>query len=282
MKGKICVVTGSNSGIGRETALALANMGATVVMAVRNQERGQKARNEIVDKTGNNATDMMICDVSSKESIRNFAKTFTSKYDRLDVLINNAGAVFFKRQTTHHGFERTLAVDYLGPFLLTHELLPLLKSSAPSRIINVSSGLHKSGKVDLDDLQSEKGYGGMKVYSNAKLMLIMFTYMLARRLEGTGITVNAVLPGFVATNLGKGGGSLRQSIAFKLVRPMQISAKRGAETSVYLASSDKVKNVTGKCFAKKKETKTNLISYDQELQERLWNKTIELLGLTSF
>lgn len=282
MKGKICVVTGSNSGIGRETALALAGMGATVVMAVRNQERGQKARNEIVDRTGNNATDMMICDVSSKESIRNFAKTFTSKYDRLDVLINNAGAVFFKRQTTHDGFERTLAVDYLGPFLLTHELLPLLKSSAPSRIINVSSGLHKSGKVDLDDLQSEKGYGGMKVYSNAKLMLIMFTYMLARRLEGTGITVNAVLPGFVATNLGKGGGSLRQSIAFKLVRPMQINAKRGAETSVYLASSDEVKNVTGKCFAKKEETKTSPISYDQGLQERLWNKTIELLGLTSF
>jgi NAD(P)-dependent dehydrogenase (short-subunit alcohol dehydrogenase family) len=282
MKGKICVVTGSNSGIGRETALALANMGATVVMAVRNQERGQKARNGIVDSTGNNATDMMICDVSSKESIRNFAKTFTSKYDRLDVLINNAGAVFFKRQTSHDGFERTLAVDYLGPFLLTDELLPLLKSSAPSRIINVSSGLHKSGKVDLDDLQSEKGYGGMKVYSNAKLMLIMFTYMLARRLEGTGITVNAVLPGFVATNLGKGGGSLRQSIAFKLVRPMQISAKRGAETSVYLASSDEVKNATGKCFAKKEETKTSPISYDQGLQERLWNKAIELLGLTSF
>lgn len=282
MKGKICVVTGSNSGIGRETALALANMGATVVMAVRNQERGQKARNEIVDRTGNNTTDMMICDVSSKESIRNFAKTFTSKYDRLDVLINNAGAVFFKRQTTHDGFERTLAVDYLGPFLLTHELLPLLKSNAPSRIINVSSGLHKSGKVDLNDLQSEKSYSGMKVYSNAKLMLIMFTYTLARRLKGTGITVNAVLPGFVATNLGKGGGSLRQSIAFKLVRPMQISAKRGAETSVYLASSDEVKNVTGKCFAKKEETKTSPISYDQGLQERLWNKTIELLELTSF
>jgi NAD(P)-dependent dehydrogenase (short-subunit alcohol dehydrogenase family) len=282
MKGKICVVTGSNSGIGRETALALANMGATVVMAVRNQERGQKARNEIVDRTGNNTTDMMICDVSSKESIRNFAKTFTSKYDRLDVLINNAGAVFFKRQTTHDGFERTLAVDYLGPFLLTHELLPLLKSNAPSRIINVSSGLHKSGKVDLEDLQSEKSYSGMKVYSNAKLMLLMFTYTLARRLKGTGITVNAVLPGFVATNLGKGGGSLRQSIAFKLVRPMQISAKRGAETSVYLASSDEVKNVMGKCFAKKEETKTSPISCDQGLQERLWNKTIELLELTSF
>ena len=282
MKGKICVVTGSNSGIGRETALALANMGATVIMAVRNQERGQKARNEIVDRTGNNATDMMICDVSSKDSIRNFTKTFASKYNRLDVLINNAGAVFFKRQTTLDGFERTLAVDYLGPSLLTHELLPLLKSSAPSRIINVSSGLHKSGKVDLDDLQNEKGYGGMKVYSNAKLMLLMFTYTLARPLKGTGITVNAVLPGFVATNLGKGGGSLRQSIAFKLVRPMQISAKRGAETSVYLASSDEVKNVTGKCFAKKEETKTSPISYDQELQERLCNKTIELLELTSF
>jgi NAD(P)-dependent dehydrogenase (short-subunit alcohol dehydrogenase family) len=282
MRGKICVVTGSNSGIGRETALALAGMGATVVMAVRNQERGQKARNEIVDRTGNNVTDMMICDVSSKESIRKFAKTFTSKYNRLDVLINNAGAVFFKRQTTLDGFESTLAVDYLGPFLLTHELLPLLKSSAPSRIINVSSGLHKSGKVDFDDLQSEKSYSGMKVYSNAKLMLLMFTYVLARRLKGMGVAVNAVLPGFVATNLGKGGGSLRQSIAFKLVRTMQISAKRGAETSIYLASSDEVKNVTGKCFLKKEETKTSPTSYNQELQEKLWNKTIELLGIASF
>lgn len=223
----------------------------------------------------------MICDVSSMGSVRSFAEAFKSKYDRLDVLVNNAGAVFYKRQTTVDGFESTLAVDYLGPFLLTHALLQLLKSSAPSRIINASSGLHKSGKLDFNDFQSEKSYGGMRAYANAKLMLLMFTHELARRLEGTDVTVNAVQPGFVATNLGKDSGNLRQSITFGLMRPFQISAKKGAETSVYLASSEEVKNVTGKCFAKKQETATAPVSYDQELQKRLWNKTVELLGSAS-
>ena len=287
MKGKICIITGSNSGIGKETAIGLAKMGATIVMVVRDQERGEKARTEIVKQTGNNSVDLMICDLSSMSSIRHFAEGFKRKYDRLDVLINNAGAVFNKRELTPEGFERTLAVNYLGPFLLTHELMDLLKSSAPSRIINVSSGLAKDGKVDLDDLQSEKNYPRTKAYSrrhapvydNAKLMVMMFTYELARRLEGSGVTVNALMPGFTATNLGKSSGSLTSSIMFKMVRPMQQSAKKGAETSVYLASSDEVKDVTGKCFAKKKETKTCPASYDEELQKHLWNKTESMLGL---
>ena len=277
MKGKICIVTGSNSGIGKETALSLAKMGATVIMVVRDQERGENARKEIVRQTGNKSVDLMICDLSSMDSIRRFAKEFKKKYDRLDVLVNNAGALFNKRDVTPEGFERTLAVNYLGPFLLTHELLDLLKSSAPSRIINVSSGLAKNGKVDLDDLQSEKNYSGTKaysrvrapVYSNTKLMLMMYTYELSRRLKGSGVTANVLMPGFVATNLGKNSGSLTSSIMFKMVRPMQVSAKKGAETSVYLASSDDVKDVTGKCFAKKKEVKSCPASYDEELQKRL-------------
>ena len=154
MKGAICIITGSNSGIGKETAIGLAKMGATIVMVVRDQERGEKARIEIVKQTGNNSVDLMICDLSSMSSIRHFAEEFKKKYNRLDVLINNAGATFSKREVTSEGFERNFAVNYLGPFLLTHELLGLLKSSAPSRIINVSSGLAKNGKVDLDDLQS--------------------------------------------------------------------------------------------------------------------------------
>jgi len=287
MKGKICIVTGSNSGIGKETALSLAKMGAHVVMVVRNQERGEKARLEIVKQTGNNSIDLMICDLSSMDSIRRFAQEFKRKYDRLDVLLNNAGAMFNKREVTPEGFERTLAVNYLGPFLLTHQLLDLLKSSAPSRIINVSSGLAKNGKVDLDDLQSEKNYAGTKayarvrapVYANTKLMLMMFTYELARRLKGTGVTVNVLMPGFVATNLGKNSGSLSSSLMFKMVRPMQVSAKKGAETSVYLASSDEVKDVSGKCFAKKKEAPTCPASYDEPLQKRLWNETVVLLNL---
>ena len=287
MKGKICIITGSNSGIGKETALSLAKMGATVVMVVRDQERGEKARTEIVRQTGNNSVDLMFCDLSSMDSIRRFAKEFKKKYDRLDVLINNAGALFNKREVTSEGFERTFAVNYLGPFLITHELLDLLKSSAPSRIINVSSGLAKNGMVDLDDLQSEKNYVGTKayspvrapVYANTKLMLMMFTYELARRLKGSGVAANVLMPGFVATNLGKNSGSISSSIMFKMVRPMQVGAKKGAETSVYLASSDEVKDVTGKCFAKKKEVMTCPASYGEELQKRLWDKTEIMLGL---
>jgi NAD(P)-dependent dehydrogenase (short-subunit alcohol dehydrogenase family) len=289
MKGKICIITGSNSGIGKETAKSLAEMGATVVMVVRDLERGEKTRSEIVEQTGSNSVDLMICDLSLMDSIRHFAKEFKKKYDRLDVLVNNAGALFSKREVTSEGFERTLAVNYLGPFLLTFELLNLLKASAPSRIINVSSGLAKNGHVDLNDLQSENNFSGTKaysrvrapVYSNIKLMLIMFTYELARRLKGSGVTANVLMPGFVATNLGKNSGSLSSSIMFKMVRPMQVSAKKGAETSVYLASSEELKDVTGKCLAKKKQVMTCPASYDEGLQKSLWKKTESMLGLAA-
>ena len=288
MKGKICIVTGSNSGIGKETALALAKMGATVVMVVRSQERGEKAQREIIRQTGNNSVDLMICDISARDSIRRFAKEFKNNYKRLDVLVNNAGAMFNKREVTPEGFERTLAVNYLGPFLLTHELLNLLKSSAPSRVINVSSGLAKNGTVDIDDLQSEKNYRGTKaysqvrapVYANTKLMVMLFTYELAERLKGTGLTANVLMPGFVATNLGKNSGSLSSALMFKMVRLMQVSPRKGAETSVYLASSSEVTNVTGKCFAKRKETTTCPASYDENLQKQLWTRTEIMLGLT--
>jgi retinol dehydrogenase 14 len=277
MAGKVCVVTGSNSGIGKETALALAEMGATVVMVVRNQERGQKALDEIISETGNRSVDLMICDMSSMASIHSFAADLKKKYNFLNVLINNAGAEFVKRRVTSEGFEQTFAVDYLAPFLLTHELLDLLKAGAPSRIINVSSGLAKNGKVDFDDLQNQRNYKGMQAYSNAKLMLMMFTYTLSRRLAGTKVTANVLMPGFVATNLGKNSGSLKSEIMFAMVRPMQINAKKGAETSVFLASSDEVTEVTGKCFAKKKETATCPESLDANTQERLWSETTKIL-----
>jgi NAD(P)-dependent dehydrogenase (short-subunit alcohol dehydrogenase family) len=288
MQNKICIVTGSNSGIGKETAVELAKKRATVVMVVRNKERGDKAQKEIVKRSGNNSVDLMICDLSSMKSIRQFAEEFKRKYKRLDVLVNNAGAVFNKREVTPEGFERTFAVNYLGPFLLTRELLDMLKSSAPSRIINVSSGLAKDGKVDLDDLQSEnitgkKSYSHARspFYANTKLMLILYTYELARRLQGSGVTANVLLPGFTATNLGRNSGNLRSSIMFKMVRPMQQSAKKGAETSIYLSSSDEVKGITGKCFEKMKEKSTCPVSYDEDLQRRLWIKTESLLRIAS-
>ena len=281
MRGKVCIVTGSNSGIGKETALALANMRATVVMVVRDRERGEKARIEIIDEAGNDAVRLMICDVSSMSSIKQFTKEFKDSYDRLDVLINNAGALMGKRQSTADGFERTLAVNYLGPFLLTNELLPLLKSSAPSRVVNLGSGLGSSGRILFDDFQYEKKYDGMKAYANSKLMITMYTYELARRLEGTGVTANVVRPGFAATNLGRNSGSLLLSLSYKMVRPIQISAKKGAETPVFLASAQEVEGVTGKCFSKMQETDTSALSYDQQVQRRLWDATVELLGLTS-
>jgi NAD(P)-dependent dehydrogenase (short-subunit alcohol dehydrogenase family) len=282
MSGKICIVTGSNSGIGKETALGLAQQGATVIMAVRNRERGQSALEEIVQATSAGSVNLMICDLASQSSIRNFVSDFTSKYRSLHVLVNNAGAVFSKREVTEDGFERTLALNYLGPFLLTRGLLPTLKSSAPSRVINVCSGLYKSGEVALDDLQSERRYSSQKVYRNTKLLLMIHTYTLARKLEGTGVAVNAVLPGFVATNLGKNSGSRIQGLMFGMMKPFQLSPKEGAQTSIYAASSSEVESLSGKCFSKNQVIPTAETSTNMDLQEKLWTKTLEMVGYSEY
>jgi NAD(P)-dependent dehydrogenase (short-subunit alcohol dehydrogenase family) len=282
LRGKICIVTGSNSGIGKETALALAGMNATVVMGVRNLERGQASLESIVQETGTKTIEMIQCDVASRSSIEKFAAEFKNRHNTLHVLVNNAGAVFNRRQITEDGFERTFAVNYLGPFLLTRELLPVLKSSAPSRVINLSSGLYKSGNVVLNDLQSEKQYSSQKVYRNAKLLLLMHTYSLARKLEGSGVSVNAVLPGFVATNLGKNSGSRLQALMFGMMKPFQLSPKEGAETSAYVASSSEVEGLSGKCFSKKHVVATTNISNDQSIQRQLWTKTLEILGISNY
>lgn len=282
MNGKVCIVTGSNSGIGRETALALAEMGATVIMAVRNLERSQAALEYILQEVNESHVELMQCDVASRASIEKFASEFASEFDSLHVLVNNAGAVFSKRQVTEDGLERTLAVNYLGPLLLTRELLPILRSSAPSRVINLCSGLYKSGTVVLDDLQSEKKYSSQKVYRNSKLLLLMHTYSLAKKLEGSGVSVNVVLPGFVATNLGKNSGSRMQSLMFGMMKPFQLSPKKGAETSVYVATSPEIEGLSGKCFSKKQVVATTDISNDATLQRQLWTKTMDLLGLTDY
>jgi len=276
---KVVLITGANSGIGKQTVIGLARLNMRVVMVVRNMERGERAKSEVTEKTGNKFVDLRCCDLSSMSMIRKFSKEFSHDYPRLDVLINNAGAVFNKRSITPESNERTLAVDYLGPFLLTHELLPVLKRGTPARIINISSGLHKNAILNMEDLHSEKSYNGMKVYSHAKLMLMMFTYELARRLKGTGVTANAALPGFVATNLGTNSDSLLSNIMFKMVRPMQTSAEKGAATSIYLASSSDVEGKTGLCYERGREVNSSPQSYDLENQTKLWIKTNNLLGL---
>lgn len=279
MAGKVCVVTGSSSGIGKATALGLAALGATVVMVVRDQHRGEIAKDEIVAETRNSEIRLEVCDLLSMNATRELVRRFGSSYSRLDVLVNNAGGVFASRQNTPEGFERTLALNYLAPVLIARGLAPLLVSSAPSRVIDVGSGEHARGGLDFGDLRVTGHYSSRKAYSSAKLMLTMFTYELARRLAGTGVTANVVQPGFVATNLGKNSGSGLQSALFRMMRPFQISAEKAAETSVYLSSSVDVKDATGKCFSKMKEVKTSQVSYDEEKQKRLWDVTSGLLSL---
>src|SRR5438477_6319532 len=202
MQGKTCMVTGANSGIGKATALALAQMGATVVMVCRNRARGEQARSEIITKSRNNAVDLLQADLSSQQSIRQLVENFRHHYPHLHVLINNAGASFPGRRETVDGLEMTLAVNYLAPFLLTHLLLNVLKANAPARIVNVSSNSHEAGYIKLDDLQAEH-YRSMRVYGQSKLAVVLFTYELSRRLQGTGVTANCLHPGFVATNFGQ-------------------------------------------------------------------------------
>jgi len=279
MDDQVVIVTGSNSGIGKATAKALAGMGATVVMAVRNMERGEIVQEEIVEETGNKSVSVMVCDLASRDSIKRFTEEFKAEFDRLDVLINNAGAVFARRRLSVDGIESSMAVNYIGPFLLTRELLSLLEASAPSRIVNVSSGLSGNAEFDFDDLQRETGYKGMQAYAGSKLMLTTYTLELARRLEGTGITANVVEPGFVATNLGRNSGSLLNSVMFTLVRPMQITPEKAAENTVYAAASPDLEGVTGKVFSKKQEKETPPITHDGEARRRLWEEALRLLGI---
>lgn len=272
--GQVCIVTGANSGIGYHTAKGLAEKGATVVMVVRNMDKGEKAMAEIKQETGSSSVYLMHCDVSDMASVDRFTDAFKERFMCLNVLINNAGAAFSKRQETEAGFEKTIATNYLGMFRLTHNLLPTLRETAPSRVINISSGMHKTGKINFDDIMMEKGYGSMKQYANSKLIVTTYTYALAKRIAGAGVTANVVEPGFVATNLGTNMGGLWDRIAFTIVRPIQTSAEKGAETSIWAATTPELEGVSGKTFAKKKGASSADITHDEEVQDKLWDWTL--------
>ncbi|MEM0134806.1 MAG: SDR family NAD(P)-dependent oxidoreductase, partial [Thermoplasmatales archaeon] len=235
---------------------------------------------EITSVTSNRNINFELSELSSMNSVRELAKVLNSKNKRIDVLINNAGGVFGKRILTEEGFERTIALNYLSPFLLTNLVLPLLKSSDHTRIINIGSGAHTGGRTDFDFSYPWR-YSSMKAYSTSKLMLTMFTYALARHLKGGRISSTLVQPGFVATNLGKNSGSSLLSTSFNLMKPFQITAKVAAKTPIYLASRGDFEEINGKCFSKMKTVKTSTISYDEKLQDDLWLKTVEALGLPS-
>lgn len=277
MSGKVCLVTGATSGIGQVTARELAQMDATIIAVGRNPQKGAETVAEIKRHGASDKVEFMQADLSSQESIRDLARTFTDKYDQLHVLVNNAGGVFSKRETTVDGLEMTFALDHLAYFLLTALLLPVLERSAPARIINVSSGAQGMGKIDFDDLQGAKRYRGWRAYSQAKLANVLFTYELARRLQGTGVTANCLHPGFVATGFAQNNSGALQAL-IKAGQVFAISPEKGAETSVFLASSPLVEGVSGKYFANKKEKKSAKQSYDESVTRRLWDVSAQLTG----
>jgi len=274
------MITGGNSGIGKVTATSLAKMGAMVVMVCRDEGKGEAAREEIVRLSGakKENVDLLLADLASMESVRKLASTFLQRYQRLHVLINNAGLILGERGVTKDDLETTFEVNYLSHFLLTTLLLAVLKESAPSRIISVTSGAHTSGQMNFNDLQGEKSYGGMRAYSQSKLAQVLFTYELARRLQGTGVTVNCVHPGSVATNWGrKSAGAL--SFILKFAGPFELSPEKGADTVIYLASSPEVADVTGKYFTKRRQVTSSKESHDEAVAQRLWQVSTSLAKL---
>src|SRR6266849_2769304 len=278
MKNKVVLVTGANSGIGRAASLALAKMGATIVMVARNKEKGEAARSEIIRESQNDSVDLLFADLSSLESVRQLATEFQRKYSKLHVLINNAGLFNQRRRVTVDGYEDTFATNYLAPFLLTNLHLDLLKASAPSRIINVSSVGHYNAHVNFDDLNLEKDYGGWKAYGQSKLALVLFTHELAKKLQGTGVTVNAVHPGTIATNIwSKPLGPVGFIMA--LPKLFMTTPEQGAETIVYLASSPDAKDLNGEYLEKIKVKKSSDESYNEEIAKRLWGVSAKLTGL---
>src|SRR6266700_791330 len=277
-KDNVVMITGANSGIGKTASLALAKMGANVVMVTRNKEKGEAAKSEIIRESQNGSVDLLLADLSSLESVRSLATEFQRKYSSLHVLINNAGLFNQRRRVTADGYENTFATNYLAPFLLTNLQLDLLKASAPSRIINVSSVGHYSGHINFDDLNLEKEYGGWKAYGQSKLALVLFTHELAKKLQGTEVTVNAVHPGTVATNI---WSRPLGPVAFIMSLPklFMTTPRQGAETIVYLASSPDAKDLNGEYLEKLKMKKSSDESYDEEIAQRLWDVSAKLTGL---
>lgn len=279
MKGKVVLITGATNGIGLEAARAIAKKGARVVIVGRNPQKTQEVASQLTRESGAEVS-AILGDLSLMRDVRKVAAEFREKFDRLDVLLNNAGAVFNTHQRTDEGNEMTFALNHLNYFLLTHLLLDMLKANAPSRIVNVSSDAHRVGKLDLDNLQSEKGFSAFGAYGRSKLENVMFTYELARRLEGTGVTVNALHPGFVRTGFGHNMSGIFSNIA-RLAQVFAISTEQGAQTSIYLATSPEVEGVSGKYFAKSKAVKSSDASYDEAAWKRLWEISETLTGISS-
>jgi NAD(P)-dependent dehydrogenase (short-subunit alcohol dehydrogenase family) len=275
MQGKVCLITGANSGIGKATALGLARKGATVVMVCRDRARGEEAKLDIERQSGNDAVDLLLADLSSQQSIRQLAATF-----QLHVLINNAGSAFSPRQESVDGLEMTFAVNYLAPFLLTNLLLDVLKWSAPARIIQVSSSVERRARFEMHDLQFQHRYSFLRAYGQSKFALLLFTYELARQLQGTGVTVNAMDPGITATNLGRGGLAPVPRLLMHFVSArVGNTPEKPAQTALYLASSPEVESISGQYFVNSVIRKSSERSHNESLQRQLWEESARLVQL---
>ncbi len=280
LNGKTILITGATNGIGKVAALELARKGATVAIVGRDPQKTAQTVGEIREQSGNQAVDGLVADLSSLADIRRLADEYRQKYSRLDVLVNNAGGIFANRQLTADGYERTFALNHLAYFLLTNLLLDMLKASAPARIINVSSRSHLGAALNFDDLQNQQHYGigGGQAYGQSKLANVLFTYELARRLAGSGVTVNAVHPGAVATGFGENNaGAMR--FAMRVFHLFALTPEQGADTIVYLASSPDVEGVTGKYWVNRKPMSSSPASYDEAAQKRLWAASAQMTGL---
>lgn len=276
MSGKVCVVTGASTGIGRVTARELGRMGAHVVLACRNREKGEDALREVREQTGGAKAELLLCDFSALNDIRRASAEFLAAHSSLHVLVNNAGAIHAKREETEDGLERTFAVNHLGYFLFTDLLLECLKKSAPSRIVNVASRAHRSGQMHWDDLQYAKSYSSYGAYAQSKLANVLFTRELARRLKGTKVTANCLHPGVVASGFAKNNSGFLK-LAYVVGAPFMVSAEKGAETQIYLASSSEVEGVSGGYFAECRPAEPSKIAQDFEAAARLWTVSEQLV-----
>jgi retinol dehydrogenase 14 len=278
MAGKNVLVTGGTAGIGKATAVGLAALGARVAITGRDRVRAEAAAADIRAASGNPAVDVFTADLSAQAEVRRLAGEVLDAYPRLDVLVNNVGGFWAHRHVTADGLEHTFALNHLGPFLLTSLLLDRLTASAPARVVTVSSGAHAQGRLDFSDLQSTAEYSGQRAYNASKLANVMFTYELARRLQGTGVTATVLHPGLVRTNFGA-DDQASFKVLLPLVRPFMKSPAAGAATSIYLASSAEVEGVTGRYFANRKPKTSNKTSYDTAAATRLWKVSADLVGL---
>ncbi|MFQ5568198.1 MAG: SDR family oxidoreductase [Rhodothermales bacterium] len=278
LTGKVCLVTGATAGIGKATAVHLARLGAHVVIVCRNAERGEPALSHIRHESGNPEVELLTADLSSQRAIRDLAEAFKRTHERLDVLINNAGLYLSERTETADGIETTWAVNHLAPFLLTNLLLDLIKRSAPSRIVTVSSEAHRGIGIDFDDPGMANGYNWLQAYKQSKLGNVLFTYELARRLEGTGVTTTCLHPGVVATRI----WNRNSNVISLLMRPLKLfmtSPEESAEAVVRLAVSPELEGVTGTYFKQKKEVRSSRASHDEEMARQLWHLSEQMTGL---